>query len=41
MDIQNKTITNLNKELGQVVDMNEIKEKLKKHFSKLFECNTI
>lgn len=36
--IQDKAVTSLNKELGQDVNMPEIKEKLKKHFSKLFEC---
>jgi len=39
--IQDKAVTSLNKELGQPVDMNEIKEKLKKHFSSLFECELI
>ncbi len=36
--IQDKAVTSLNKELGQDVDMTEIKGKLKKHFSILFEC---
>ncbi len=36
--IQDKAVTSLNKELGQDVDMHEIKEKLKKHFATLFEC---
>lgn len=39
--IQDKAVTSLNKELGQDVDMNDIKEKLKKHFSVLFECDII
>ncbi len=39
--IQDKAVTSLNKELGQDVDMNEIKQKLKKHFSNLFECELI
>lgn len=39
--IQDKAVTSLNKELGQDVDMNDIKEKLKKHFSALFECDII
>lgn len=39
--IQDKAVTSLNKELGHDVDMNEIKEKLKKHFSVLFECEII
>ena len=37
--IQDKAVTSLNKELGQDVDMFEIKEKLKKHFKILFDCN--
>lgn len=37
--IQDKTVTSLNKELGQEVNMPEIKEKLKKHFSNLFNCH--
>ncbi len=39
--IQDKAVTSLNKELGQEVNMSEIKEKLKKHFSTLFECELI
>ncbi len=39
--IQDKTVTSLNKELGQEVNMSEIKEKLKKHFSAIFECEWI
>ena len=39
--IQDKSVTSLNKELGQDIDMNEIKIKLKKHFSVLFECEFI
>ena len=39
--IQDKAVTSLNKELGHDVDMLEIKEKLKKHFSFLFECQII
>ena len=39
--IQDKAVTSLNKELGEDVDMIEIKEKLKKHFSVLFECKLI
>ncbi|WP_317898568.1 lipoyl(octanoyl) transferase LipB [Aurantibacillus circumpalustris] len=34
--IQDKAVTSLNKELGKEVDMNEIKDKLKKNFTKLF-----
>lgn len=39
--IQDKAVTSLNKELGQDVDMIDIKQKLKKHFSALFECELI
>ena len=39
--IQDKAVTSLNKELGQDVNMPEIKEKLKKHFSALFECELV
>ena len=37
--IHDKTVTSLNKELGHDVDLNEIKQKLKKHFANLFECH--
>ena len=33
--------TSLNKEIGRDVDMAEIKEKLKKNFSELFEAEII
>lgn len=36
--INDKAVTSLNKELGHNVDMNEIKEKLKKNFTLLFEA---
>ncbi|MDF2452955.1 MAG: lipoate-protein ligase [Bacteroidota bacterium] len=39
--IQDKAVTSLNKELGHDVNMTEIKQKLKKHFSALFECELI
>jgi lipoyl(octanoyl) transferase len=39
--IQDKSVTSLNKELGEDVDMNQIKEKLKKHFSSLFNCQLV
>jgi len=39
--IQDKTVTSLNKELGHDVDLTEIKLKLKKHFSQLFQCELI
>ena len=35
--IADKAVTSLNKELGKEIDMNEIKEKLKKNFMQLFE----
>jgi lipoyl(octanoyl) transferase len=36
--IQDKAVTSLNKELGREVDMAEIKEKLRRNFESLFEC---
>jgi lipoyl(octanoyl) transferase len=39
--IQDKSVTSLNKELGEDVDMFQIKEKLKKHFSSLFNCQLV
>jgi lipoyl(octanoyl) transferase len=36
--IQDKSVTSLDKELGQAVNMEEIKEKLKRNFSGLFEA---
>ena len=39
--INDKTVTSLNKELGYNVDMNEIKEKLKKNFTELFNAELI
>jgi lipoyl(octanoyl) transferase len=40
--IQNKAVTSLNRELNiPEVNMPEIKEKLKKHFTSLFNCNLI
>lgn len=40
--IQNKAVTSLNKELGVTeVNLIEVKEKLKKHFSNLFECTLV
>jgi lipoyl(octanoyl) transferase len=39
--ITDKAVTSLDKEMGKDVDMSEIKEKLKKHFSKLFEATLI
>jgi lipoyl(octanoyl) transferase len=39
--INDKAVTSLNKEIGRDVDMAEIKEKLKKNFSELFEAEFI
>jgi len=39
--ITDKAVTSLNKELGHNIDMNEIKEKLKKNFANLFEAEFI
>lgn len=39
--IDDKQVTSLQKELGREVDMNEVKEKLKKHFAVLFEAKII
>jgi lipoyl(octanoyl) transferase len=39
--IDDKTVTSLEKELGRKPDLEEVKEKLKKHFSRLFDCELI
>lgn len=39
--INDKAVTSLNKELGREVDMNEVKEKVKKYFAHVFECELI
>ncbi len=39
--IQDKAVTSLNKELGHDVNMDDVKNKLKKHFSNLFECSIV
>lgn len=36
--ITDKAVTSIEKELGRKVDMEEVKEKLKKHFAAQFEC---
>jgi lipoyl(octanoyl) transferase len=36
--IADKAVTSLEKELGRKVDMEEVKQKLKKHFAEIFEC---
>ena len=35
--IENKQVTSIEKELGRAVDYNEVKEKLKRNFEKIFE----
>jgi lipoyl(octanoyl) transferase len=39
--IVDKSVTSMNKELGGNVDKVEVKQKLQKHFTELFECNFI
>lgn len=39
--ITDKKVTSLEKELKQKINVEEVKEKLKKHFSELFECEII
>lgn len=39
--IQGKTVTSLEKELGRKVDYQEVKETIKKHFGKIFECTLV
>jgi lipoyl(octanoyl) transferase len=39
--IADKAVTSLDKELGRKIDEEEVKQKLKKHFSELFECELI
>lgn len=39
--ITDKAVTSLEKELGRKVDEEEVKQKLKKHFANLFECELI
>lgn len=39
--IQNKQVTSLQKELGREVDMEEVKEKLKRNFGKVFDIEII
>jgi lipoyl(octanoyl) transferase len=36
--IEDKAVTSMEKELGSVISMKEVSEKLKKHFAFLFEC---
>ncbi len=39
--ISDKSVTSLHKELGYVVDINEIKQKVMHHLAELFNCNFI
>ena len=39
--IQDKGVTSLEKELGRKVDLQEVKEKMKKHFAQLFEVTLL
>lgn len=39
--IENKTVTSLEKELGQLVPFDEVKYKVKKNFEKIFDCNLL
>ena len=39
--IQNKSVTSIKKELGQVVAMNEVKEKVKRNFEVVFDAQLI
>lgn len=39
--IQGKQVTSLQKELGYEVDMNEVKEKVKRNFEKVFEARIV
>jgi len=39
--IQGKTVTSLEKELGHKVNYEEVKEKIKKHFQLIFDCELI
>jgi lipoyl(octanoyl) transferase len=39
--IQNKGVTSMKKELGREVDMNEVKEKIIKHFGDLYDAEMI
>ena len=39
--IQDKAVTSMNKELGREVNMEEVKEKVKKYFAQVFECELV
>jgi lipoyl(octanoyl) transferase len=39
--IQGKTVTSLEKELGQKLDYQEVKNKIKKYFANIFDCELV
>ncbi|MBI4946057.1 MAG: lipoyl(octanoyl) transferase LipB [Bacteroidetes bacterium] len=39
--IQDKAVTSMNKELGRELDMEEVKQKVKKYFAEVFECEIV
>ncbi len=39
--INDKAVTSMERELGRKLDMEEVKQKIKKHFAKVFECDII
>ena len=39
--IQGKAVTSLENELGRKVDYNEVKQKIKLHFEKVFDCDLV
>lgn len=39
--IQGKTVTSLEKELGRKLDYQEVKDKIKKHFALIFNCELV
>lgn len=39
--IQDKAVTSMKHELGREVDMNEVKQKVKKYFAEVFECEIV
>jgi len=38
---EDKTVTSLAQELGKSVDLQEVKQKLKRHFAAVFECDIV
>ena len=39
--ITDKAVTSIQKELGHVIDLNDVKEKMKHHFANVFSCEII